>query len=320
MQKRRLGTSEIEVTSVAMGCWPIAGVTSLDVNDEDSLDTLRTAFDSGVTFFDTAYSYGINGESELLIAKALSPVRDRITLATKCGIHRDQNGQTIDNSPSRLREQLDTSLKRLKTDFIDLLYLHAPDPNCDLFETAAVMRSFLEQGKARTIGVSNFSVSQLESFHAICPITATQPAFNMLQRDIERDVVPWCLQHSVSVVVYWPLMKGLLAGKLPRDHQFGTKDGRAKYPMFQGEEWQKNQDFVDQLRSFADSINRTVAQVVINWTIQRPGITVALCGAKRAYQIEETAISMEFELTTEELATIDSLLEDRGDPITRPAV
>ncbi len=320
MHKRRLGTSEIEVTPVAMGCWPIAGVTSLDVNDQDSLDTLRAAFDNGVTFFDTAYSYGINGESESLIAKALSPVRQQITLATKCGIHRDQTGQTIDNSPSRLRAQVDTSLRRLETDVIDLLYLHAPDPNRDLSETAAVMRSFLEQGKARSIGVSNFSVSQLIAFNTVCPITAVQPAFNMLQRDIEHDVVPWCLQHSASVVVYWPLMKGLLAGKLPRDHQFDIKDGRAKYPMFQGEQWHKNQDFVGHLRDFAASINRTVAQVVINWTIQRPGITVALCGAKRAYQIEETAKSMQFELTAEELETIDGLLVARGTPITRPAV
>lgn len=320
MHKRRLGTSEIEVTPVAMGCWPIAGVTSLDVNDQDSLDTLRAAFDNGVTFFDTAYSYGINGESESLIAKALSPVRQQITLATKCGIHRDQTGQTIDNSPSRLRAQVDTSLRRLETDVIDLLYLHAPDPNYDLSETAVVMRSFLEQGKARSVGVSNFSDSQLVTFNTVCPITAVQPAFNMLQRGIEQDVVPWCLQHSASVVVYWPLMKGLLAGKLPRDHQFDIKDGRAKYPMFQGEQWHKNQDFVGHLRDFAASINRTVAQVVINWTIQRPGITVALCGAKRAYQIEETAKSMQFELTAEELETIDGLLVARGTPITRPAV
>lgn len=320
MNPRQLGNTDIQIPSVAMGCWPIAGVTSLDVNDADSLATLRAAFDNGINFFDTAYSYGINGESELLISKALGGHRNEITIASKCGIHRDQSGQHIDNSPSRLKQQVDVSLSRLKTEVIELLYLHAPDPNCDLIETASLMKSFVDCGKARAIGVSNFSTDQLKQFHAVCPISAVQPPFNMLQRDIENDIVPWCIAHSVSVIVYWPLMKGLLAGKLPRDHQFDGKDGRAKYPMFQGEEWQKNQDFVDQLKKFADSIGRTVAQVVINWTIQRPGITTALCGAKRAYQIEETAQAMQFELSDSQLATIDALLRQRGIPVTRAAV
>jgi len=142
----------------------------------------------------------------------------------------------------------------------------------------------------------------------------------MLQRQIEKDTLPWCREHGVSVMAYWPLLKGLLAGKLPRDFVFQPNDGRAKYPMFQGDEWQKNQDFVDRLREISEEIGKTVSQVVINWTIHQPGITAALCGAKRADQIEETAGAMGWKLDTEQLARIDAALEERGTPVAKSAV
>jgi aryl-alcohol dehydrogenase-like predicted oxidoreductase len=168
--------------------------------------------------------------------------------------------------------------------------------------------------------VSNLRLEQLEEFQAVCPIAASQPAYNMLQRQIEKDTLPWCREHGVSVVVYWPLMKGLLAGKLARDHAFQPADGRAKYPMFQGEEWQKNQDFVDRLREIAHEIGKTVAQVVVNWTIYQPGITAALCGAKRAYQIEETAGAFGWRLGPEHLQAIDEALNERGVPVVKTPV
>jgi len=142
----------------------------------------------------------------------------------------------------------------------------------------------------------------------------------MLQREIEQDILPWCVAQQVSLVIYWPLMKGLLAGKLPRDHVFAPGDGRAKYPMFQGEEWQKTQDMIDALRAIAAECGKTVAQVVINWTIHQPGITVALCGAKRAEQARDNAGGADWRLTPAQRAAIDEALRVRGPAVSRSAV
>lgn len=290
MKPRQLGSSEILVSPVALGCWPIAGMTSLDVNDVDSMKTLHAAIESGVNFFDTAYGYGINGESERLVAKAIAGQREKIVIATKCGLAWDDNGERVlDGRPATLKSQIDESLFRLQVDHVELLYLHAPAPNVAVAESAAALREIMAAGKARLIGVSNFSVQQLEEFSAECPVSVVQPPYNMLQRTIEAALVPWCQAREVSIAIYWPLMKGLLAGKLPRDHVFQPSDGRAKYPMFQGKEWKRNQDFVDDLRAIGEQHGSTVAQLAVRWTLEQPGITAALCGAKRAYQIEEVA-------------------------------
>jgi aryl-alcohol dehydrogenase-like predicted oxidoreductase len=142
----------------------------------------------------------------------------------------------------------------------------------------------------------------------------------MLQREIEQDTLPWCRERGIAVCIYWPLMKGLLAGRLARDHVFQPGDGRAKYPMFQGVEWQKNQDLLDDLRSIAAEVGKTIAQVVVNWTIHQPGITAALCGAKRPRQIEETAGAMGWRLNEGQVARIEAALERRGKAVTRAAV
>jgi aryl-alcohol dehydrogenase-like predicted oxidoreductase len=296
-------------------------MTSLDVNDRDSLATLAVCRDVGINFLDTAYCYGAQGESERLIARALGQHRDDFVIATKGGVHWNPDGQRgVDGRPATLKRECEESLQRLSTDRVELLYLHAPDPLVPVAESAGALRELLEEGKARAIGVSNFSVAQLDEFHAVCPITAHQPPFNMLQRGIEADTLPWCLAHGVSTVTYWPLMKGLLAGRMAREHVFAPGDGRAKYPMFQGEEWQRNQDFVDELRRIATAAGRTVAEVVINWTIHREGITVALCGAKRATQIQETSGALGFVLSDEDNQAIDAALQRRGKPITRAAI
>lgn len=317
---REIADTGIRVTPIAMGCWPITGVTSIDVTEASSLATLEAAADSGLNFFDTAYCYGYDGESERMIARALGHRRDQLVLASKGGIHWEDRVQHKDARPATLLRQCDESLRRLNTDRIDLYYLHAPDPNTPLAESAGAFRQLLDAGKIRSVGVSNFSRSQLDEFHAVCPIHAYQPHYNMLQREIESSQLPWCVEHGVSVMVYWPLMKGLLAGKLPRDHQFDQKDGRRKYPMFSGDEWRKNQDFLDALRPIALETGRSVAQVVLNWTIQRRGITVALCGAKRPDQIRDNAAAMTWSLTPDQIARIDQAIAARGDVVSRAAV
>jgi len=317
---REIGTTGIMVTPLAMGCWPIAGITSIDVSEDQSLATLQAAADNGINFFDTAYCYGYDGESERLIAQALGHRRDQLVIATKGGIHYENKVQFKDARPVTLLRECDESLRRLKTDRIDLYYLHAPDPNTPLAESAAAMAQLLKSGKIRSVGLSNANLEQLQQFHAVCPLSGYQPHFNMLQREIESSQLPWCIENNVSAMIYWPLMKGLLAGKLPRDYQFDPKDGRRKYPMFSGVEWDKNQDFIDHLRTIADECHRSVAQVVLNWTAQRRGITVALCGAKRPDQIQDNAAAMTWMLTAAQIEKIDQAITDRGPIVSRSAV
>jgi aryl-alcohol dehydrogenase-like predicted oxidoreductase len=318
---REIGQSGIMVTPVAMGCWPIAGMTSLDVNEADSLATLQTALDSGINFFDTAYCYGMDGLSEKLIAQAFRGRREKVVIATKCGIHFETPTKRVqDARPATIRKQVEESLRRLECERVELLYLHAHDGITSPAASAAELRKIWEEGKAQAIGVSNLSVAQMEEFLRECPISAVQPHYNMLQREIETEILPWCLARTISLMVYWPLLKGLLAGKLPRDFQFQPGDGRAKYPMFQGAEWEKNQDLVDELRTIAAKEGKTVAQLVVNWTIHQPGITVALCGAKRPSQIAESAGALGWKLSESANQKIAVALQQRGVPITTAAV
>lgn len=306
---------------MALGCWPIAGMTSRGVSEANSLATLEACFEEGINFLDTAFCYGAHGESERLIAKVIAGRREQVVIATKGGIEWDADLKMVrDARPETLRRHCDESLRRLGTDFVDLLYLHSPDEKTPVAESAGELKQLLEEGKTRSVGVSNVSLVQLTEFAAHCPLTAYQPSYNMLQRDIEADRLPWCVQHNVAVVVYWPLLKGLLAGKLTRDHVFEPGDGRPKYSQFRGEEWRKNHDLLDVLRPIAAETGHTLAQLAINWTIHQPGITVALCGAKRPDQLRDNAGGMGWRLTDDQLARIDSALQQRGTPEAMRAV
>jgi aryl-alcohol dehydrogenase-like predicted oxidoreductase len=296
-------------------------MTSLDVNERDSVATIEAALECGINFLDTAYIYGPDGESERLIGRTLAGRRDQLVIATKGGIHWGPTGERIfDASRTRLHRECRESLRRLQVNCIDLYYLHAPDPNTPLAESAAAFAELQQAGLIRAAGVSNFTLPQLQEFQAVCPVVAFQPAYNLLQRQIETDLVPYCLANNIAICSYWPLLKGLFAGKLARDHVFLPADGRAKYPMFQGEEWERNQDLLDELRVIARQTNKTVAQLVVQWTIAQPGITSALCGAKRPEQILESAAAMQDDFTAAELEQINSALIRRGPAITRSAI
>jgi len=321
MERRPIGKTEILVSPVALGCWPIAGMTSPGVNDKDSLATLGACQALGINFLDTAYSYGTQGESERLIAQAVGSQREEFVIATKGGLHWTPDRQMLkDGRPATLRRECEESLARLDTDYVDLLYLHAPDPEVPVAESAGELARLLEEGKTRSVGASNLSLEQLGEFAAACPLSAYQPPYNMIQRDIETDILPWCRERNVSVMVYWPLMKGLLAGKLARDHQFSPTDSRNKYSQFKGEEWEKNQALVDELREIAAESGHTVAQLVVNWTIHQPGITAALCGAKRLEQLEDNAGALGWELSAAQCEGIADALERRGKPTEMKAV
>lgn len=319
MEYRKLGDSGIEVSAVTLGCWPLAGMTSPGATDEFGIATIEACFELGINHLDTAYMYGAKGESERLIARALrcgqkDSRRKQAVIATKGGLHWENGERVCDARPETLRRECEESLRRLATDRVELYYLHAPDPKVPVAESAGELKRILDEGKARAIGVSNVSVAQLEEFKAECPLSAYQPPFNMLQREIEADTLPWCRANNVAVLVYWPLLKGLLAGKMTRETTFAPGDSRLKYRMFHGEEWEKNHELLDDLRRIAADAGHTVAELVINWTINRPGITSALCGAKRPEQIHETAGAAGWRLSPEQLTEIDAALARRGKP------
>lgn len=296
-------------------------MTSRGVSEANSIATLEACFDEGINFLDTAYCYGAEGESERLIARAIAGRRDRVVIATKGGIEWDADLKMVrDGRPVTLRRHCEESLRRLETDHVDLIYLHSPDEKTPVAESAGELKRLLEEGKTLSVGVSNVTLQQLQEFAAHCPLTAYQPSYNMLQRDIEADRLPWCVEHNVAVVVYWPLLKGLLAGKLSRDHIFEPRDGRPKYSQFRGEEWRKNHDLLEVLRPIAAESGHTLAQLAINWTIHRPGITVALCGAKRPDQLHDNAGGMGWRLTDDQLARIEAALRQRGVPEPMRAV
>lgn len=312
-ERREIGSSGILVSPIALGCWPIAGVTSLDVNDADSLATIRACFDLGINFLDTAYCYGYDGESEKLIRQAIAGRRDELVIATKGGVHWNAERQNVnDGRPETIRRECEESLRRLGTDRVELYYLHSPDPETPLAETAGAIAELQSEGKILAAGLSNHSLAQIQQFHSLCPLSAVQLPYNMLQRGIEQETLPWCIENNVSAIIYWPLMKGLLAGKLQRDHHFDPRDSRKNYPLFRGEEWEKNQDFVDCLREMATESGQTVAQIVIHWTIHQPGITVALCGAKREAQIRDNAAALDFRLTESQFERINQAIAERG--------
>lgn len=316
--QRRLGPTNLKVSPVALGCWPIAGVTTLDVNDRDSLETIAAAVHNGVNFLDTAYCYGPHGESEELIGQALAASdlrgrRERLVLATKCGIHYNRRGEQVqDARPETIRRECDESLQRLGVDHVDLYYLHSPDPQTPIEESAGAIAGLIEAGKVRWAGASNCTLDQTQQFHAACSLAAVQLPYNMLQREIERQTIPWCRQEGVAVVVYWALMKGLLAGRLAKDTPLATDDRRRDYPMYQGDQWDKNQEFVAALQEIAQACDKTVAQLVVNWTMTQPGIAAVLCGAKRAWQIEETAGAMGWRLSPSQADAVEKAIADRG--------
>ena len=222
------------ISPVALGCWPLAGITSGAMTDDEAVAVIDAALDAGVNHLDTAYAYGRHGESERRIARAIRGRRDAVVLATKVGVYWDERRHACDEpaGPNCCAGTFEESLRRLEVDDVDLLYLHAPADDAPLADSAGLFRDLLAEGKTRAVGVSNLSVDQMETFAAECPFAACQVRYNRLQREIEADVLPWCRDHNVSVVAYEPLALGLLTGKFTRDHVFAEDDWRRRSPLF----------------------------------------------------------------------------------------
>jgi len=321
---RSLGFSSVSVGPLGLGCWPLAGMTRANITHDAAVAIVRAAVEAGITHLDTAYCYGEHGESELAIREALAQlggprVRDTVVIAGKCGIHWEPAAgltpprrQVVDGRPQRIRAEVDQSLARLGTDRLDLLYLHAPDPKVPLEESAGELKRLQDEGKARAIGLSNGSRASLERFVTACPLAASQLNFNMLQREIETEILPWCRDRGVALVAYWPLMKGLLTGTMRRGQAFPPTDSRRKYPIFQGQEFERNLDFVDSLRPIAARLEVALADLVLAWTVEQPGITSVLFGATSPDQVAANSRALQCELDDEARTAIAVAIQARG--------
>jgi len=306
---RRLGNSDLFVSPVALGCWPMAGISTLDVDDQQSIATIHAAIDAGINHFDTAFSYGYDGRSDRILRAALETRTEEVVIATKVGMHYDASHQRIlDASPKRLRLEVDEIRRRLNRDVLELLYLHSPDAVTPIESSAEALAKFVEQGIVKHIGVSNVDADQTTRFSRVIRPVVIQPPFNMLQQDAVRSLLSFCNEQECGIACYWPLMKGLLAGKMARDHQFDPQDRRLTYSIFQGDSWQRAQDFLDTLRDISLELKTPIATIVIAWTLSQPGITTVLCGAKRPDQILESASAMLAQLSVEQIARIDQAI------------
>lgn len=314
----RIGTSDLYVRPIGLGVWPIAGVTSLGVTDDASAETIRHALRRGINHIDSAYSYGIDGRSDRVIASVLAGLRSantdtpgKVVLASKVGAKLDAQGVwKNDARPEAMLAQTQEILERLGVESVDLMYLHAPDPSVPLEESADALREVVNRGWAKWAGVSNVNLEQAQRFHQRCPVVAIQTYFNMFQQDSVEGLRSFCQSQSISLVVYWVLMKGLLAGAMERDHVLAPEDRRRRYPIYQGEQWQAAQDLLDKIRSFSKTKGWTVSQSVIAWTLTQPGIDVALVGAKRAEQIDETSQAMGMRLSEAENAQFEGWIAE----------
>ena len=302
-----LGKSDLRVSRIGLGCWPMAGITSIGISDADSIATVRAALDCGINFFDTAFSYGYDGRSDEILRIALANRRNEAVIAHKVGSHwDDQKRRVVDGSPSRLLAQAKECVRRIGSDYVDVMYLHTPDPKVPIEDSAGAIAEICKSGLARYAAVSNVNSDQAARFVQVCPVIAIQPYFNMFQQECVEELIPFASRNQVSLVCYWILMKGLLSGHLQRDHEFDPKDRRLTYPIFQGEAWHRAQNLLDKLRALSADLNCTVTQIVTAWSLTRPGVTVALLGAKRPEQILEAAGSLELKLPAEILELIGS--------------
>ncbi len=325
MEYRQLGQSELKVSTVTLGAWAIGGLFWGGTDERDSIAAIKKSIDLGVTTIDTAPMYGC-GRSEEIVGKAIAGRRSQVQLFTKFGLRWDdeegsfyfdiQDADGREYKVFRLAtkksviHECEESLRRLRTDYIDLYQHHWPDPRIPVDETFEAIERLLRDGKILAAGVCNYSPELMAAASKIVPLISNQPPYSMVRRDIEMDVLPYCRENKMGVIVYSPLQMGLLTGKVTPDRQFSATDIRSRSPYFKPENRRRVLDFLEKVRPIAQAHKATLAQVVINWTIQQPGITAALVGARNPAQAEENAAATRFRLSHEEISSINANLSD----------
>lgn len=307
--------SALSDSPIILGLWPLAGITTIGVTRDAAEATLHAAVEHGITCFDTAFSYGYDGESDRLLGWLIRGDRERFTVIGKVGQRWTASQQrVVDGSAKTLTADAETSLRRIGIPDFDLLMLHSPDPQVPIQQSAETLRELQRRGLCRHIGVCNVTPDQRRTFVATVGPAAIECPLNLLQRECLSELIPQSAADHGDVLVYWTLMKGLLAGRIGREHQFAPGDSRPKYEIFQGQSRRTAHDLIDQLKQLATGIDMTVAQLSIGWTLAQAGVSAALVGARRPEQIIETAATRA--LTDEVVEQIDKLVSEVTGPST----
>ncbi|RFM27897.1 aldo/keto reductase [Deminuibacter soli] len=324
MEYRLLGETAVKTSAVTFGAWAIGGWMWGGAERKDALDAIHASVSNGVTGIDTAPAYG-QGLSEEIIGEALKSIpRDRVQIMTKYGLRWDlKKGEFFfdskDNAGNDIQvyryagkesiiEECENSLRRLGTDYIDLYQIHWADNTTPIDETMEAILRLEEQGKIRAAGVCNYSADQMKTAENTLSLASNQVPYSMVLRDIEKEVLPYCIANQKSVIAYSPLQRGLLTGKIKPGHQFGEGDTREGNRFYTEGNIKAINRFLDELRPMAETKNATLAQLVIAWTIAQPGITVALVGARDASQAIQNARAGELQLKSEEIQYINNKL------------
>jgi aryl-alcohol dehydrogenase-like predicted oxidoreductase len=318
MQTRRLGGTDLHLTAVGLGTWAIGG-TGWDYawgpqEDADSIATIRRALELGINWIDTAAVYGF-GHAEEMVGKAIAGQRDKVIIATKCGLIWEA-GATAPKGRLKaesVKQEAEASLRRLNIDTIDLYQIHWPNPDADIEEGWGAIADLVREGKVRYGGVSNFNLGQLKRILPIHQAASLQPPYSMIRREIEAELLPFCAANNMGVVAYSPMQTGILTGGFTRERALNLPedDWRRRNPHFVEPQLSANLELVEKLRPIAEGHGRTVAQLAIAWTLRRPEVTAAIAGARHPKQIEETAPAADWALSQEDIAAIDKLLSER---------
>jgi len=307
MEFRKLGGSTLDVSVISYGAWSIGGPPFWKEKDgRVSMSAIKQAFQTGITLFDTAPVYGF-GYSEELIGKALKEHRKEVIIATKCGLRWNQK-QNIFRSLKRqsILEEIDLSLKRLQTDYIDLYQVHWPDSATPIRETMETLKDIQDAGKIKYIGLSNFSVQQITESMKYASIISLQPPYNLYSREIEKDIIPFCIKNNIGIVAYSPLASGILAGKYTKDTKF--QDWRGKFgAMFKKNIYPGLIDKTEMLKEYLSKSGRNIIHFAINWVLSREGIASAIVGANTAEQVEFNIKTLEWKLTEEDIQFVENL-------------
>lgn len=310
-----IAATSLNVSRVALGTWAMGGWMWGGTDESESIDTIRAALDQGINLIDTAPVYGF-GVSEEIVGKALSGIRSAAVIATKVGLEW-RDGKVYRNATrSRIMTEVQDSLRRLRTDYIDIYQVHWPDPLVPIEETAEAMRELHAQGKIRAIGVSNFSVAQMRAFRAVAPIHVLQSPYNLFERDIEQDVLPYCTANGIATLGYGALCRGLLSGRMRPDSSFDGDDLRRIDPKFQAPRFAQYLDAVAQLDQLAQRLyDRRVIQLAVRWMLDQ-GASVALWGGRHPEQLRAAVGLVGWSLDDTTLAEIDRILKTTiTDPI-----
>jgi aryl-alcohol dehydrogenase-like predicted oxidoreductase len=318
MEKRRLGNSDLQITPLGVGAWAMGGsgwgFSWGPQDDQDSIAAIRKALESGINWIDTAAVYGL-GHSEEVVARALEGIPHRPYIFTKCERRWNERGELTSNLKAEsLQSECEASLRRLKLDVIDLYQIHWPQPEEDIEEGWTTLARLKQEGKVRYIGVSNFNVTQMKRAQAIAPITSLQPPYSLLARGVEKEILPYCAEQNIGVIVYSPMGAGLLSGAMTRERA-GTlpdNDWRRHDPDFQEPKLSRNLQLVESLRSIGKRHGRTPGEVAIAWTLRHHAVTAAIVGLRRPEQVSGVIGAAEFRLSSEEVGEIDNCVDSAG--------